>query len=137
MNFIDARLTGEPSAPALKGDGFRLGAPQEMASGLADHIGKKVQIGVRSHQIAVTAEPTGDSIPLRLHIVENLGKELMLSGYIGQRYVRVTLADPTPDMAQRYRDLRRSENPYIHLTLQHFNVFDDETGVNLTMGDIG
>ena len=134
MNFIDATLSGDAGTPALAGEGFCIEAPVAMRDQLARSLGKKVKIGVRSHEIGVLASDAPGAVRMAVKIVENLGKELMLSGFVGENYVRVTLPNPTVEATERFRAVRRSESPYVTLSLGHFNVFDVETGVNLTVG---
>lgn len=134
MNLIDATLAQDGSSPALTSAAFYAAVPQAMRAALSPHIGKRVKIGVRSHRIAVSDEPAPDRMRMRLQVVENLGKELMLSGYVNDDYVRVTLTQPTDDLTRAYREKRRGEDPYVYLTLGHFNVFDAQSGLNLTVG---
>lgn len=136
MNFIDTKLSGKPDAITLDGKGFCMPVPAALHGCLSAYIGKQVKIGVRSHQINVLADDQEGGIPMHLQIVENLGKELMLSGYVDESYVRITLADPTSEMVDRYQNIRKGDNPFIWLRLQHFNVFDDESGTNLTVDAI-
>ena len=129
MNFIDARVEGDAAAPCLAGKAFRLPLAGELAAKAAGSMGHAVKIGVRPHQIAVHDQAAPGRVPMGLQIVENLGKELMLSGLVGENFVRVTLAEAD---AERYRTIRQEEGA-VHLELLHLNIFDAETGLNLAM----
>ncbi len=135
MNFIDATIESASGQPILQGKAFTAPIPASMQARLSAHVGKKIKIGARSHQVQVFTEPTLDRMRMELKIAENLGKELMLSGFVGESYVRVTLPNPTAEITELYQSLRKSATPYVYLSLDHFNVFDDATGVNLTVGE--
>lgn len=135
MNFIDAVISGEDNSPMLSGKGFCFEPLDQLKPQLTGLTGKKVKIGVRSHQIDVSDKKSDHSIEMQLLIVENLGKELMLSGNVGENFVRITLNDASTSTTSRFREIRQnSENIYLELN-EHYNVFDSDSGVNLTLGD--
>ncbi len=135
MNFIDATLENAFEGPVLRGKSFTAPIPASMRANLFAHTGKNVKIGVRSHQVQVFTEPSADRMGMKLKIAENLGKELMLSGFVDENYVRVTLPNPTAEMTELFQCLRKSATPYVYLSLDQFNVFDDATGINLTVSE--
>ena len=65
-------------------------------------------------------------------MVENLGKELLAAGDIGENHIRITVDDTT-----RYQELREEVSKegvlYVRLA-DKINVFDEETKVNLALG---
>lgn len=54
--------------------------------------GKKVTIGVRSHQVEITDTPE-NAMPMVITMVENLGKELLVNGEVEGNHVRLTVED--------------------------------------------
>ena len=129
MNFIDAALS--ENGEVLMGDGFQIELSDELKQGGHKFAGRKVKIGVRSHLLAVSMEKTSQNIRMQLQIAENLGKELLISGMVGESFVRVTLPEDH-DRFEEFRKLIRSGEPYVYLTMTGvYNIFDEETGVNI------
>ena len=131
MNFIDAKLADD--AKAVIGDDFVITLPDNMASACASNAGRKVKMGVRSHMVALETEKAPETIRMRVQIVENLGKELMVSGMVGESFVRVTV----PEDRERYQEYKRiaaSSEPWLYVRVTGvFNLFDEETGVNISI----
>lgn len=133
MNFINAVISEEDGL-RLVGDTFSITAPAAVAAKLQGMAGREVVLGVRSHQIGVYTAPTANSLEMRLQIVENLGKEIMLSGNIGESFVRVTVPESFAGSYEDLRRIRQSEQNSIYLEFaEDFNVFDRESGVNITL----
>ena len=129
MNFIDGALSEDGTR--VLGQGFDLALPEHMLQGSRKFAGRKVQIGARSHLIAVHTEKVPQSMEMRLQIVENLGKELLISGMVGDSFVRVTLPEDH-DQFEGYKAIARSEKPFVYLTLSGvYNIFDADSGVNI------
>lgn len=84
MNFIDASVEEENGALWLRGGSFRVKAPAALAEKLAGKAGQAVVIGVRSHQMNVLLAPAEETMELHLSLVENLGKDIMISGDLGR-----------------------------------------------------
>ena len=133
MNFIDATLEkGERGCFYTVGE-HRIPVSPSMTEKLSPHGGKRVKLGIRSHQMAVvenggTAE---DLLPASIRMVENLGKELLISAEIGTNHIRITMED-----TGKFSELKKmaSESSLIHLKFaDKINVFDEETKVNLTI----
>lgn len=129
MNFIDAALTADGTH--IVGAGVDLLVPQNMLAGAKKYAGKAIKIGVRSHLIEVETEKAPQTMEMRLQIVENLGKELQVSGMVGESFVRVTVPE-SHEQYTRYRQIAKSEKPYVYLRMIGvYNIFDNETGVNI------
>ncbi|MBQ2948537.1 MAG: ABC transporter ATP-binding protein [Clostridia bacterium] len=129
MNFIDAALTADGTH--IVGAGVDLMVPEHMSAGAKKFAGKAIKIGVRSHLIAVETEKQPQTMEMRLQIVENLGKELLVSGMVGESFVRVTVPE-SHEMYVCYRQIAKSEKPYVYLRMTGvYNIFDSETGVNI------
>ena len=129
MNFVDAELS--TAGDTIIGDGFELSLEDSMKAGGKRYAGKKIKIGVRSHLMAIETEKIPQAMRMRVQIVENLGKELLVSGMVGESFVRVT-APEDHDTCEVYRSIARSEKPWLYLRMTGvYNVFDDETGVNI------
>lgn len=131
MNFIDASVSIREDGTWLQGETFAVRAPAAIAEKLAQMDGKAVVIGVRSHQLDVSLAPAPETLELKLSIVENLGKEVMVSGELGESRIRVTMPDGFAGSYEELTALRR-QGGSVYLGLQkEFNVFDKESGVNL------
>ena len=68
---------------------------------------------------------------MKLQIVENLGKELLISGMVGNSFVRVTLPEDH-DQFVTYKRLAAGGSPYVWLQITGiYNIFEAESGVNI------
>ena len=131
MNFIDAVLSADGTR--VEGAGFNLPLEQHMAQGGKKFAGHAVKVGVRSHLMAVHTEKVPQSMEMRLQIAENLGKEILISGMVGDSFVRVTVPE-NHDTFEQYKAISRSEKPFVYLTMTGvYNIFDTESGVNIAL----
>ena len=131
MNFIDAALSADGTR--VEGAGFSLPLEQHMAQGGKKFAGHAVKVGVRSHLMAVHTEKVPQSMEMRLQIAENLGKEILISGKVGDSFVRVTVPE-NHDTFEQYKAISRSEKPFVYLTMTGvYNIFDTESGVNIAL----
>ena len=131
MNFIDAALSADGTR--VEGAGFSLPLEQHMAQGGKKFAGHAVKVGVRSHLMAVHTEKVPQSMEMRLQIAENLGKEILISGMVGDSFVRVTVPE-NHDTFEQYKAISRSEKPFVYLTMTGvYNIFDTESGVNIAL----
>ncbi len=92
MNFIDAALSADGTR--VEGAGFSLPLEQHMAQGGKKFAGYAVKVGVRSHLMAVHTEKVPQSMEMRLQIAENLGKEILISGMVGDSRARDRTGEP-------------------------------------------
>lgn len=131
MNFIDAKLSADGTR--VVGDGFDLELAHHMKAGGQRFAGREVKIGVRSHLLGVFEEKVPQSMEMKLQIAENLGKELLISGMVGDSFVRVTVPE-SHEKYEAYKAIIRSEKPFVYLTMTGvYNIFDNETGVNIAL----
>ena len=131
MNFIDAAISADGTR--VEGAGFSLPLEQHMAQGGKKFAGHAVKVGVRSHLMAVHTEKVPQAMGMRLQIAENLGKELLISGMVGDSFVRVTVPE-NHDAFEQYKAIARSEKPLVYLTMTGvYNIFDTESGVNIAL----
>ena len=129
MNFVDAKLDAEGAH--VYGDGFELELEEKDKIGGKKFAGREVKIGVRSHLMAVETQKVPQAMQMKLQIVENLGKELLVSGMVGDSFVRVTVPEDH-EMFMTYKKLASSEAPFVWLRMTGvYNIFDAETGVNI------
>ena len=129
MNFIDAALSADGTR--VEGAGFSLPLEQHMAQGGKKFAGHAVKVGVRSHLMAVHTEKVPQSMEMRLQIAENLGKEILISGMVGDSFVRVTVPE-NHDTFEQYKAISRSEKPVVYQTMTGvYTIFDTESGVNI------
>lgn len=128
MNFIDA-VIGECGGEIVLVVGDReVRISRELQEKLSSHRGEAVQIGVRSHQAYLTQE--GDNaLPMQVTMVENLGKELLVTGTVCGNHVRLTM-EKTGRLAQLRCRMEEGEALlWINLGT-HINVFGGEGKVN-------
>ena len=131
MNFIDAVIEKRD-----EGCVYVIGDCQIPVSGVMEermemHDGKKVKLGVRSHQMTVEREPSHGTLPVKVQMVENLGKELLATGDIGENHIRITL-DDTSRFQELKEEVAKDGVLYVRLA-DKINVFDEETKVNLVL----
>lgn len=132
MNFADARMTMTDGKLFLKGEEFTIPVPDSMVDVAEGMVGKDVVIGVRSHQMEVSFSPSDFSMALKLSIVENLGKEIMLSGTVGDAGFRVTVPESFEGSYEELIKLRK-ENGSVYLKLhEDYCIFNKENGENLS-----
>lgn len=127
MNFIDAVIEADGAGCHYRIGEFMIPVPDAMIKKIRPHGGKKVKLGVRSHQMKVEAAPVPGTLPVKLQMVENLGKELLVTGDVYERHIRVTLEDTS-----RFMEMKGLDTLYVRLSDQ-INVFDEETKVNLIL----
>ena len=134
MNFIDAKLSADGTH--VVGDGFDLELADHMKAGGQRFAGREVKIGVRSHLLGVFEEKVPQSMEMKLQIAENLGKELLISGMVGDSFVRVTVPE-SHEKYEAYKAIIRSQKPFVYLTMTGvYNIFDNETGVNIALENV-
>lgn len=129
MNFVNAELKEEDGHQVFLICGQKVGVPAAKADDLKAHSGKKVKIGVRSHQIQILEEETPQTLKATVRLVENLGKELLVQAQIGEDLIRISV-----DAAKRYPEFRKlaDEGGTVNLLFSGgINVFDGETKQNL------
>ena len=129
MNFINAQIKEQGGRLVFDICGQEIDVPSAKAKTLKTHCGKKVKIGVRSHQIRIAGEQSPQTLQAFVSLVENLGKELLVQARIGEDLVRISV-----DAGERYGEFKKlAENGgTVNLLLSDdINVFDAETKQNL------
>lgn len=131
MNFIDGKIVKtEAGCGFLVGDA-RIPMEEKLAEKLKDVPGRDVKLGVRSHQAFISPESEG-TLPMELSIVENLGKELLVTGSIYGNHMRITV-DNTKLFAELKEKVGKTgECIWIRLGGQ-MNVFDTKSKENLVL----
>lgn len=131
MNFIDGQIEKEKEGYCYRIDGHKVPAALSMAEKLVFHGGKKVKLGIRSHQITIEETNTEGSLPVTVKMVENLGKELLIGADAGGSYMRITLEET--EQFSKYKELA-AKGGLIYLSFSdQICVFDEETRVNLAV----
>ena len=129
MNFVDAKL--DASGTSVYGDGFRLALEDKDRAGGRKFAGREVKIGVRSHLMSVETKQCPQSMQMKLQIVENLGKELLISGMVGKNFVRVTVPEDHNQFIA-YKKLAASKDSCVWLQINGiYNIFEAESGINI------
>lgn len=133
MNFIDAVVEEKNGKLYLSSAHFHVQIREDMSKFLKDSVNKKVVLGVRSHQVDVAFEAKESYIPVEVRMAENLGKEIMISGYVGESFVRITLPEKIDAESAAMQQLFKQQEGTIYIGLNSaYNVFDKESGLNLT-----
>jgi sn-glycerol 3-phosphate transport system ATP-binding protein len=86
MNFLPVTLSAtgivlpDGRTLALRGDGF------------AQHVGRKVTLGIRPEHLTVSTGALADSFPLRVEVAEELGADTLVHGHLGSAEMVVRLS---------------------------------------------
>ncbi|MDL2301943.1 ABC transporter ATP-binding protein [Lachnospiraceae bacterium OttesenSCG-928-D06] len=134
MNFIQAKVAGSENSLVFEVSGQTVMVPDSAATCLGDHIGKQVTIGVRSHQIRISKAGTEDSLLTSVKMVENLGKELLVQGQIGNDFLRISV-DET-EQYEWFKTLAAAGDNIGLAFTDNINIFDVETGNNLMIHSV-
>lgn len=129
MNFINAEIKAQGGGLVFHICGQEIGVPETKAAMLKQHCGKKVKIGVRSHQIRIGGENTSQALRASVRLVENLGKELLVQAQVGEDLIRISV-----DAGERYGEFKKLADAGADISLlfsDEMNVFDAETKQNL------
>jgi ABC-type sugar transport system ATPase subunit len=131
MNFLSGILKKEGLKYILQGNGFSHNLDDKISTGINDFENREMKIGIRPHQVQL-CENKKSAIKINLHIVEDLGREIVLTGMIGDERFRV-LIDKLPEKGMGYfNNILSSENPFIYIDIiEEIVLFDTETGVNI------
>lgn len=131
MNFLQASIVKTDSLVSVKVGNHFAAIKPELQMKLTPHIGKKVVIGARSHQLCVTDDADG-ALPMDVSMAENLGKELLITGSVNGDHMRLSIEDTT--QFERLRKKAGDSNDPIWLRFGDVvNVFDWESKVNLAL----
>ena len=131
MNFIDARLVKGEGGLCFLVDGQTVPVPPARAKALAGSLDREVKIGVRSHQMRPVEAHVAGAIHLKVQMVENLGKELLVQAQVGKNLIRISEEDTTKYAF--YRGLADVKGEMGILLTDQINVFDSETKANVLM----
>lgn len=132
MNFIDAVIEADGGGRAYRIGESLVPVAEGMLDKIRPHAGKKVKLGVRSHQLKSCDGARPEALPLKLQMVENLGKELLVTGDIYENHIRMTLEDTS--LFAELKKLEAGKNGILYVGFSDkINVFDEETRVNLVL----
>lgn len=128
MNFIDAKIDSRDGETVLMVGETPVRLKKELQDKLSVHLGEPVEIGVRSHQAYLT-EKGDNSLKMVVSMVENLGKELLVTGEINGNHMRITVEE-TERFAELYQRIGNQEKPLWVNFGSRLNVFGGEGKVN-------
>lgn len=132
MNFIDAVLERNENQYVYTIGDFHIPVSDGMIGKMAPHAGKRVKLGVRSHQMKACGEAAPGTLPLKVQMVENLGKEILVSGNIHGNHIRITIEDTERLAEMKQLEAVADGTLYVRFA-EEINVFDEETKVNLVI----
>jgi len=128
MNILDCTLVQRGGDRMLLGNGFSYMLP---ASKRIDpnFQGSEVKLGARPHHIGIVRSPGENTIPAKVVLVEQLGREKLVKVLLGENendtnFIRVL----TPSAM----NFKYNEGVYLQLDAQAFHLFDAGTGRVLT-----
>jgi len=136
-NLFVANFMGNPPMNFLKGkmvskgmfeiDGVEVPCSVPLCE---DATGKEVKIGVRSHMTGMSfVRDDAHRIPMKVRIVENLGKELLVYGDVGLSEVRISYPDKSKYPLLRECVAGKGE---VWISLgKKYNVFTLPEGMNI------
>ena len=128
MNFIDARIQELGGEVVLMVGEHPVKLQPGLQEKLSAHMGEEVEIGVRSHQAYMT-EKGDNALEMEVTMVENLGKELLVTGAIHGNHMRLTVEE-TSLFGELRKRMGHPENPLWINFGTHLNVFGGEGKVN-------
>lgn len=132
MNFIDAVIEKTEDRCWYKIGHNSLEVSPTMADKMKQYVGKPVKLGVRSHQIIMEHEKEEGALPMKVLMVENLGKELLISGTIDSNHVRISVEDTGLFAKMKKLEAAQDGVVYVRFT-DYINVFDEKTKENLVL----
>ena len=122
MNFMDGDLVDEGGKTWVRGDGYMLPVPPEMATRLVSHGTRDVVVGLRPSSISTDING-GAPIELRIVVAEYLGAHSVLATRCGENELLVEVASAAP--------LRHGESRSFEVNTKEMMIFDRETGLRL------
>ena len=128
MNFIDAKIESRDGQVVLMVGQDAVRLLPELQEKLSAHMGEAVEIGVRSHQAYMT-EPGDNALRMDVSMVENLGKELLVTGTIHGNHMRLTVEE-TELFGKLRQHMGKTDQPLWVNFGTHLNVFGGEGKVN-------
>ncbi len=131
MNFINAHYDSKEGI--ITSSVFSLKLSDALAKQIKQDYDSDVVIGIRSHEIKISTTKQENAIAFQISMVENLGKELLISGQINDDLVRITLENS--GRGEYHSFLNKSINQeLVYLVFDEvFNVFNKETKMNITL----
>jgi len=126
MNFIHATML---DSTHFSIGGIKLKCAMKLDTDLS---GKQIKLGIRSHLMSFVFEKDEDHpLSMQVRIVENLGKELLVYGTVGNDGLRISYPDKS-----RYGLLKAlaKDKGYVYLELgRRYNVFEILGGRNCVL----
>lgn len=129
MNFIEAEINTLNGSPILNVGGFAVRLRKEMAACLASHLHEKVEIGIRPHQLHI-CQSNENAIPIQMSQIENLGKEVLVSGIFCGKRIRLTTQDLDTIHFLYKKSKEHNSTLWVNFG-EHFNIFGGKNQINL------
>jgi multiple sugar transport system ATP-binding protein len=109
MNFIDGQVRSNGQGVEVTVANHVLRPTAEIGRMLRDAGDDRVTLGIRAENIETTAEPVADGIPVRVHVVEPLGSQNLLTVEVAEHRMKVSThptfsAEPDQELWIRFRD---------------------------------
>ncbi|MFO7680518.1 MAG: ABC transporter ATP-binding protein [Chloroflexota bacterium] len=89
MNFMAGQVQRHNGQVQVSIDDFHLTPEAAMQAELTRWDGRRIILGIRAENMETLAEPTADSLPVEVLVVEPLGSQNLLTVEIGQDTVKV------------------------------------------------
>jgi multiple sugar transport system ATP-binding protein len=120
MNFLKGTLQGANGASAVSVAGQMLHIPVKLPATTQ----RDVLLGIRAENIDAVKQPTPDSIPARVLVVEPLGSHLLLTVDVGGELAKVATRTDFP--------VATDETIYLHPELGKIRLFDSQNKTLIT-----
>ena len=126
MNFFHGRLKADGNVVLFDGDSFQLHLPPDRAASLADRVGKRVVMGIRSEDFrdAGSGPATGREMKAVVEVVEPMGSEIFL-------YLKTGTHDTFVARVEAHVEATvNSTIPFV-VNMEKAHFFDHDTGDRL------
>ena len=127
MNFFPGKLTAQNSDLYVDLGKFAIKLPKSQTGLYGGHVNRNIVFGIRPENISdrlESAEHLQERVATKVNVVEPLGSEVIVELGAGD-HIFVGRLDPTTSA-------RPMQEMAVYFDMNHFHLFDAETGVNLT-----
>lgn len=123
MNFLDVVLDYAEGRYIIKGNGFTLSIPSDLAKAVADRVSVPVELvlGIRPEHITIAREAEAETIPGKIYVCEPLGSETIVNVKVGDSLVKIRY----PGVVNFSLD----EEVRLKVDISKIHLFDKKSGI--------
>ncbi len=131
MNFISGEYNA--STQTISNNEFDVKISDALCGKIKNNVDQSVVIGIRAHEITLSLNEVVNSIRFKIGMIENLGKELLISGNINEDLIRITMENSGQGEYETFLN-KMEKDEYVYLMFDDiFNIFNKETKMNITI----